>query len=109
MPNLVGIWNPDLPEDSIRNIHAKQLHRVRVPHCTYTEYVVAFPGFGMALQDHGLLENGLQPVFSDDNDAGLLLDGEINNARELQQQFVKELPQRVLSPPELCLKMILRR
>ncbi len=108
MPNLVGIWNPDLSESSVERILASQLGRVRVPHIVYTDYVAVFSGFGMALQDHGLLENGPQPVFSDDRQTALLLDGEVNNAAELQQQFSSELPQKSLTPPDVCLHLILQ-
>lgn len=108
MPNLVGIWNPDSSIESVERTLTDQLGRVRIPQIAYAEYRALFPGFGMALQDHGLLENGPQPVFSDDGETALLLDGEVNNATELQKQFSSELPPRALTPPELCLRLILR-
>jgi asparagine synthetase B (glutamine-hydrolysing) len=109
MPNLVGIWNPDLAEGAVESILSRQLNRVRVPGHAYTDHRAIFPGFGMALQDHGLMENGPQPVVSDDGQTALLLDGEVNNAAELQQQFAAELPRRSLTPPDVCLHLILRR
>jgi hypothetical protein len=45
----------------------------------------------MALSDHNLLENGIQPAISCDRETALLLDGEINNAGELCYQFSSEL------------------
>ncbi len=106
MPNLVGIWDPELSEELVRSTLAKQLHRVRIPNISYAEYVGAYPGFGMALQDHGILENGRQPVETEDGRLSLLLDGELYNADELKRRFHKELPQRALSSPELCLCLI---
>jgi len=109
MPNLVGIWAPGLSRECVTSILSKQLQRVRVPGVNYTEHVAAFSGCAMALQDHGLLENGPQPAVSADGQTALLLDGEVSNASELQRQFPDELTQSELSPPELCLHMILRR
>ena len=108
MPNLVGIWNPELSQEQIRAALAKQLHRVRIPNIPYDEYVAVYPGFGMGLLDHGILENGRQPAQTDDGRIALMLDGELNNAGELQQQFRCDLPRRDLSPPELCLHLILK-
>ncbi len=108
MPNLVGIWNPEQSEDSIRGTLAKQLHRVRIPGIPYREYAVAGLGFGMGLMDHGLLENGEQPARSEDGRHCLLLDGELYNADELKSRFRGALPQRHLSDPELCLRLILQ-
>lgn len=106
MPNLVGIWDPELLEDSIKKIVAKQLNRVRVTGSACNEYSVIFPGFGMALQDPSLLDTGIQPVLSSDKKTALLLDGEINNASELRVQFSTELGNQNLSPPELALRLI---
>jgi asparagine synthase (glutamine-hydrolysing) len=108
MPNVIGIWDPGRSEESIRAVLARQLHRVRVPNIPYKEYTAVSPGFGMALLDHGILENGEQPVRSEEGHHFLLLDGEIYNAEELDVRFRKALPQRPLSDPELCLELILR-
>jgi hypothetical protein len=76
MPNLVGIWSPQLTHKAIQQTITKQLGRVRVSGDVYSEYVATFPGFGMALQDHNLSENGGQPVFSADGKTAFLLDRE---------------------------------
>src|SRR5262245_58177271 len=73
MPNLVGIWNLELSEQGIREILTKQLHRVRIPKISYDEYIAIHPGFGMGLQDHGILENGRQPVQTEDGRISLML------------------------------------
>ncbi len=109
MPNLVGVWNPALSEEMIRKMLAKQLHRIRVPNVHYHEYIAAYPGFGVALLDHGIPENGRQPALSDDGRFALMLDGEFFNAHELKKQFRAELPRSDLSPPELCLQLILNQ
>jgi len=106
MPNLVGVWSPSLAKDMVERVVARQLDRVRVPRNTYAEYRATFPGFGMALQDHGLLENGIQPAWTENGNIALLLDGEVTNAAELMQRFAPELPHRRLSSPELCLHLI---
>ncbi|HXH11224.1 MAG TPA: asparagine synthase-related protein [Alphaproteobacteria bacterium] len=108
MPNLVGIWSPESPEESIRQTLSKQLHRVRVPNIAYAEYRSVHPGFGMGLQDHGLLENGPQPAQTPDGRFQLLLDGELYNAGELQRRFRHELPSQALSVPDLCLQLIVK-
>src|SRR5437016_14538552 len=109
MPNVVGIWGLEHTEAAIQSVLSKQLERVRIAGCTYSEYAATFPGFGMALQDHNLLENGAQPVFSPDGQAVLLLDGEINNASELHQQFSADLGDEHRFPPALALQLILRK
>src|SRR5262245_40641866 len=106
MPNFVGIWSPQLPEEKIQGTIAKQLDRVRVSGSGYREYTATFPGFGMALQDHNLLENGDQPASSPDGQSVLLLDGEINNANELGHQFSADLSKQRLLPPDLALELI---
>lgn len=107
MPNLVGIWDPQSSEEPIWQKLAKQLQRVRIPEVRYAEYVSIHPGFGMGLLDHGILENGPQPAQTPDGRVCLLLDGELYNARELKRRYQKELPDEVLSTPELCLRLIL--
>jgi asparagine synthetase B (glutamine-hydrolysing) len=107
MPNLVGVWNPDFPEERIHGALANQLRRVRVPGTDYAESVVSFPGFGVALQDHGILENGPQPAVSGDKQVMLLIDGELNNATELRQQFLRDLPSDTpIGTPDVCLRLI---
>lgn len=108
MPNLVGIWNPALDEEAIRKALARQLHRVRVPGVRYDEYICAHPGFGAALMDHGISENGVQPVVTEDGRFSLLFDGELHNAEDLRIRFRKELPERPLTTPGLCLRLIVR-
>ncbi len=108
MPNLVGVWATRLSEELIRQTLAAQLNRVRVPGVPYREYVSTHPGFGMALMDHGILENGEQPAESEDGRTALLLDGEINNSEELQKRFRDELPAGRLRLPELCLRLLSR-
>lgn len=108
MPNLVGIWNPALPEESIRRMLSRQLARVRTPAAKYQDHVLCAPGFGAGLQDHGILENGPQPVISDDGGVSLFLDGEVYNASELRRRYRHDLPARELTPPELCLRLFLR-
>lgn len=77
MPNLVGIWNPQLTKDEVTSVLTKQLDRVRVPNIKYEEYINAQAGFGVALQDHGILENGPQPAHTDDGHYSLMFDGEV--------------------------------
>ncbi len=106
MPNLVGIWNPDLSADGIRTALTAQMRRVRTSLADYRPYSLVEDGFGAGLLDHGILENGPQPVHSADGSCTLLLDGEILNADELRQKFRAQLPDRDLRPPELCLALI---
>jgi len=106
MPNLVGIWEPGLPKNEIGRAVSKQLKRVRVPHVPYDDYVIIHEGFGAGLQDHGILGNGRQPVRIGDGRFSLLLDGELQNADELQIRFRQDLPTAKLSTPELCLTLI---
>jgi len=108
MPNLVGIWAPRLSEELIRQTLATQLGRVRIPRVSYTEYLSTHPGFGMALMDHGILENGEQPAKSEDGRTALLLDGEIYNSEELERRFRDELPAKRLTAPELCLRLLIQ-
>ena len=105
MPNLVGIWRPASSCEEIAAVIAKQLQRVRVPGIAYTEHSLVRPGFGMALMDHGLLENGRQPVHDEPGGISLLLDGELYNAGELKRRFRDRLPAD-LTTPELCLRLI---
>jgi len=107
MPNLVGIWKPAFSQEEIAKVIARQLQRVRVPGVEYNEYSLVLPGFGMALMDHGLLENGSQPARDEETDTSLLLDGELYNAGELRRRFRERLPADV-STPELCLRLILQ-
>ncbi len=83
MPNLVGIRNPALSADGIRVLLSKQLKRTRIPGIEYQEHLCVHPGFGMALMDHGLLENGNQPARTSNG-----------------------LPQQAVSVPELCLQLL---
>ena len=106
MPNLVGVWNPALSAEEIEKVLARQLHRVRVPDIAYEEYKTVHPGFGMALMDHGILENGRQPARSDDGRHSLLLDGELLNCDELAVRFRASLPSKSLTPSELCLRLL---
>lgn len=108
MANLVGIWNPALSPDLIREVLSRQLHRGRVPGIAYQEWMSVHAGFGMALMDHGILENGTQPVQAEQGRYSLLFDGELYNAEALRIRFRKQLPRHPLSPPELCLHLLLQ-
>jgi len=109
MPNLVGIWSPELTREAIQQTITKQLGRVRVSGAVCSEYVAIFPGFGMALQDHNLSENGSQPVFSPDGKAAVLLDGEINNASELRHEFAGDLDNKQPSSAALAAQLIFQK
>jgi asparagine synthetase B (glutamine-hydrolysing) len=106
MPNLVGVWDRALSSEAVENTLARQLQRVRVPDIPYEEYKTVYPGFGMALMDHGILENGCQPACSQDGRYSLLLDGELLNCEELKTHFRAFLPPRPLSSPDLCLELL---
>src|SRR5688572_22581007 len=108
MPNLVGILRAEWGEREIAAALQKQLDRVGSGAASYTEYLYASPGFGMALQDHGILQNGEQPAISPDGRLRLLLDGEIYNGDELRIRFRNELGRGHLSDPQLCLRLIER-
>src|SRR5207247_5666697 len=108
MPNLVGMWSPALTADAIGSVLKRQLDRVRIEHGTYVDHQAAFDGFGMALQDHGLLENGAQPAMDEMSRTALMLDGELTYGAELRQQFSTDLPRGPLATSELCLCLILR-
>ena len=45
MPNLVGIWNPELPADDIRRAVDAQVRRVRTGLVEYSEYRLSEDGF----------------------------------------------------------------
>lgn len=107
MPHLVGIWNPTSTETVVKTVVDRQMARVRVPGVSYSDYVHVEAGFGMGLIDHGILENGPQPVRSADGRYVLMLDGEILNRQDLHKAFRSELPDHPLSSPELCLRLIL--
>jgi asparagine synthase (glutamine-hydrolysing) len=106
MPNLVGIWNPELPADDIRRAVDAQVRRVRTALVEYREHRLSEDGFGAGLLDHGILGNGPQPVHSPDGACSLFLDGGILNADELRHQFRAKLPDRHVAPPELVLRLI---
>src|SRR5262249_18518681 len=108
MPNLVGYWNPGASEDAIRNAIAKQLRRVRIENVAYSESTEIAPGFGIALQEHGILDNGAQPVHSDDGQVSLILDGELYDTASLVHAFGKDLPDKPMRAPELCLRLIMK-
>lgn len=108
MPNLVGIWAPEFSEETIRKTLLAQVRLVRVPWVEYTEYLQVRPGFAVAMLDHGILENGIQPVTTADERFSLMLDGELANADELRRRFRASLPSVVGSTPELCLHLIAR-
>ena len=97
-----------MSEETIRLTVSTQLNRVRVPGICYAEYAECGPGFGVALMDHGLLDNGPQPVRSKDGKLTLMMDGEIYNGGELKRRFRNELPEGNLSTPELCLWLIVK-
>jgi len=107
MPNLVGILAPGCDERAIRATVLKQLDSVRMPGVRYDEYLFTHDGFGMGLQDHGILENGSQPVESKDKRFVLMLDGELLNAAELCRSHRQSLSTASLTPPQLALELIL--
>src|SRR5581483_7654730 len=107
MPNLVGIWAPGIDERAIRATVTKQLDCVRMPGTHYTDFLTVHAGFGIGLQDHGILENGPQPATSSEKRFSLMLDGEILNAAELQRQHRQTLAHASLTPPQLALELIL--
>lgn len=106
MPNLVGCYLPNGTKPDTEAVLARQLRVVRIPGHHYEEYVYASRGFGVGLLDHGILENGPQPVVSHDQRFLLMLDGEILNADELRRQYRHELQESHLTPPELCLRLM---
>ena len=108
MPNVVGLWSSDQDASSVHQTLTRQMRRVRIPGAPYTEHVDVGCGFGVALLDHGILENGSQPVRTEDGRALLMLDGELYNADELKRRFRHELPQTPLLAPELCLRLIVK-
>jgi asparagine synthetase B (glutamine-hydrolysing) len=108
MPNLVGILRPQWGEKEIAGALQTQLDRVRCGASTYVQYSYVCAGFGMALQDHGILQNGRQPASSADGKLHLLLDGEIYNGDELRLKFRLDHDSARLSDPELCLRLIER-
>ncbi|UCG12688.1 MAG: hypothetical protein JSU72_19785, partial [Deltaproteobacteria bacterium] len=97
-----------MSEEAIREALTEQLNRTLVPKVSYSEFVQIRGGFGMGLQDHGILGNGIQPVQTKDKNISLILDGELYNAEELKLLFRNELPHRSMSSPELCLHLIMR-
>jgi asparagine synthase (glutamine-hydrolysing) len=107
MPNVVGIWDPKSSEEQIRQVLSKQLHRVRIPGVDFKECVSVHAGFGAALLDPGILDNGAQPAKTTDGRFSLLFDGELYNAGELNYRFRKILPKDAVSTAELCLHLIL--
>jgi asparagine synthase (glutamine-hydrolysing) len=107
MPNLVGVWRPSLPADGIAAVIAKQLSLVATPVTHFQQYSAVFPGFGVGLQDHGILENGPQPAVSPDGSVLVVLDGELSNGPELRALFKRSLPEKPLTDPELCLHLVI--
>ena len=108
MPNIVGIWDPGSSEQSIQSRLKRQLRRVQVPNIRYENYTAVHPGLGVGLQDHGILENGPQPIRTQDGRMCLFMDGEIYNADELKKQFRKEINTSNLTDLELVLELIVR-
>ena len=109
MPNLVGVFRPGWSEEEIAVALRAQLTRVRTLGRAYENHVSASAGFGMALQDHGLLENGRQPASTSDGRFVLLLDGEVLNADELARKYRAELGDATaLHAPQVCLRLIAR-
>lgn len=107
MPNLVGIWRSASSQAEIERVLSQQLERVRVPGIDYEIHSVSFPGFGMALMDHGILENGPQPAKDETGRYFLLLDGEIYNVEELRRRLGNQERFASERTPGLCLRLIL--
>src|SRR5260370_14553584 len=99
MPNLVGVWNPSLPQESIQKMIGNQLQRVRVPMIAYSEYKCDHQGFGMALIDHGLFEHGEKHARTTYVRYFLFLYGEIYNATELKRSHSPNIPETALTTP----------
>lgn len=108
MPNIVGIWDPGASTESIQARLKRQLRRVRVPNINYQEYNVVHAGFGVALQDHGLLENGKQPFQARDSRTYLIMDGEIYNGHELKKKYRDEFDTETLSDGEMILELLIK-
>jgi asparagine synthase (glutamine-hydrolysing) len=107
MPNLVGVWNPNLSAEQVKTVVQRQIQRVCTPGQQFDVWRSIFPGFGMAHIDHGLLENGPQPTTAERGRYSLLFDGELYNADELRQRFRGTLSLSSGRTPELCLQLIL--
>jgi asparagine synthase (glutamine-hydrolysing) len=105
--SLVGIWDPKASEERVRRTLFEQLRRVRAPGISCKEYVSVCPGFGVALIDPEILENGPQPAQTADGRMSLFLSGELYNAAELKRRFRNILPTHDISTPDLCLRLIL--
>jgi asparagine synthase (glutamine-hydrolysing) len=62
----------------------------------------------VGLLDHGILENGQQPVEDCGRQKVLFLDGELYNVPELKRRFSACFGQREMTAPEVCLRLIAR-
>lgn len=107
MPNLVGLWRPASSQKEIERTLSQQVQRVRGPGIDYEVHSISFPGFGSALVDHGLLENGPQPAQCETGRYSLLLDGEIYNLHELRHRFRDRRENIGDKAPETCLRLML--
>jgi len=108
LPNLGGIFEPGLPDQEIRKKNDRQIRRMRISGIHYDEYRYSDEGFSAALLDHGILENGTQPVRSGDGRFVMFLDGELYNGDELRKQFRADLAAGPCTDTELCLSLLTR-
>src|SRR5262245_60830597 len=102
MPNLVGLFNPAAAPETLSRPLSAQLPRPRTAREPHHEYRLEAAGLAAGLLDHGLLDNGPQPVRA--GPQSLLLDGELYNASELQRRHRCEAS----SAPQLCLELLSR-
>ena len=106
MPNIGGIFTRNPSSFNVREKNALQIQRLAIKGVKYSHYHFDSPGYSIGLLDHGILENGEQPIRSPGCKSILFMDGEIYNAEELKQTYRKYLYSRDISDGELCLLLI---
>ncbi|MFW2404284.1 MAG: asparagine synthetase B family protein [Gammaproteobacteria bacterium] len=107
MPNLGGVFEPGLPTQEIKQMNDQQVARLRVRGVDYAEHRFHDRGIAVSLLDHGILENGEQPVVSADGRHVLFLDGELYNGAELRVRYRDVAPLDQYSDAELILTLML--
>ena len=108
MPNLIGVWDPQFSEIHIREILENQFKKINSSLQKFNQFDIALKGFGGGLLDHGILENGVQPVMADKGRWILFLDGEIFNLKEILKKYRDQGHGCLGTPPELCLKLLVK-
>lgn len=106
MPNIGGIFTQNPSSFNVKEKNALQMQRLEIKGTHYSHYQFDSPGYSIGLLDHGILENGEQPVRSPRCKSILFMDGEIYNAEELKHTYRKYLYSRDISDGELCLLLI---